>query len=54
MNHTPAPILAQKIIKMFIENEISIKDQLQIIKNVKDRLDFCRNTGQEIKQLKLF
>lgn len=53
MKQTPQQ-LAQKIIKIFIENEISIADQLKIIKSVKERLDFCRTTANEMKQQKLF
>lgn len=46
--------LAQKIIKILIESELSISQQLKVIKNVKERLEFCKTTGAEIKQTKLF
>lgn len=46
--------LAQKIVKILIESELSISDQLKVIKNVKDRLYFCKITGAEMKQTKLF
>lgn len=46
--------LAQKIIKLLIESELSISQQLKVVKMVKERLDFCKNTGAEMKQTKLF
>ena len=46
--------LAQKIIKLLIESELSISQQLKVIKMVKYRLDFCKTTGAEMKQTKLF
>lgn len=45
--------IANNIIKIFIENNIPITQQLEILKMVKQRLDFCRNTGAELKQFKL-
>lgn len=45
--------LAQKIVKLLIDSELSIFEQLKVIKNVKERLDFCKNTGQKMKQTKL-
>ena len=45
---------ANEIIKLFIENEIPIFQQLEIIKLVREKLDFCRKTGADMKQLKLF
>ena len=45
--------LAQKIIKLLIESELSIFEQLKVIKNVKHRLDFCKTTGAKMKQTKL-
>jgi|Laugresu1bdmlbdd_1035124.scaffolds.fasta_scaffold99846_2 hypothetical protein len=44
---------ANEIIKLFIENEIPISQQLEIIKLVREKLEFCRKTGAEIKQLNL-
>ena len=46
--------LSQKIIKLLIDSELSIFEQLKVIKNVKERLDFCKTTGAEMKQTKLF
>lgn len=46
--------LAMKIVKLLIESELSIKDQLHIINEVRDKLMFCKKTGQEMKQLTLF
>lgn len=46
--------LAQKIIKILIESELSINQQLKVIAMVKERLDFCKNNGAEMKQTKLF
>lgn len=46
--------LSMKIIKILIESELSINDQLQVIQSVKRRLEFCKIKGHEINQLKLF
>ena len=46
--------LAQKIIKLLIESELSITQQLKVIAMAKARLDFCKQTGAEMKQTKLF
>jgi hypothetical protein len=45
--------LAQKIISVLIESGLSIGEQLKVIKNVKERLDFCITTGMQMKQLTL-
>lgn len=45
--------ISQKIIKILIESELSITFQLEVLKKVKQRLEFCRNTGAEIKQQSL-
>jgi hypothetical protein len=42
------------IIKMFIDNNISINEQLQIIKSVQDSVQFCKIAGMKCKQTKLF
>lgn len=47
-----AHFLAQKIIKFFIDEKIPINEQLKIIKNVKQRLDFSKNTSNDMKQIK--
>lgn len=46
--------LANKIIELLIDSRLSVSDQLKVIKLVKEKLEFCRNTGLEIKQQKLF
>jgi hypothetical protein len=46
-------ILANKIIKLFIHEKISLNQQLEIIKMVKERIDFCKKNGAEIQQYKL-
>jgi len=45
---------ANEIIKLFIDNGISITQQLEILKMVRQKIDFCRKTGAEIKQPTLF
>lgn len=45
--------VANEIIKLFIENEIPISQQLKIIKLVGEKLEFCRKTGASMKQLTL-
>jgi hypothetical protein len=47
---------AMKIVKMLIESELSIDDQLKVIKSVQKRLEFCKVKGHEMEnnQLKLF
>ncbi len=44
---------AMEIVKLLIESGLSINDQLKVINNVKEKLEFCKKTGQELKQLKL-
>lgn len=36
--------LVQKIIKILIESGLSVNNQLEVIQNVKERLDFCTVT----------
>ena len=43
--------LAMKICKILIESDLSISDQLKVIESVRERLQFCKQTGQEMKQL---
>ena len=45
--------LANEIIKLFIDNDISTTHQLAILKMVKEKIEFCRKTGAELKQTKL-
>lgn len=44
---------AMEIVKLLIDSGLSISDQLKVINNVKEKLEFCKKTGQELKQLKL-
>lgn len=44
---------ANEIIKLFIDNDIPINQQLQILKIVREKLDFCKKVGAEIRQQKL-
>ena len=53
MKNTEPLILANRIIKIFIDDNIPLSQQLEIIKIVKQRIEFCKKTGAEIKQLKL-
>ena len=45
--------LAMEIVKLLIDSGLSTNDQLKVINNVREKLLFCKKTGQEIKQLKL-
>ena len=45
--------LAMKVVKLLIESGLSINDQLKVINDVRDKLLFCKKTGQEMKRLKL-
>lgn len=45
--------LAMKIVKLLINSELSVNDQLKVVNNVREKLLFCKKTGQEMKQLKL-
>ena len=45
--------LANEIIKMFIENEIPLGQQLQILKLAREKIEFCRTKGAEVNQKKL-
>lgn len=46
--------LANEIVALFIESGLSISDQLKVINNVREKLLFCKKTGEEMKQQKLF
>ena len=46
--------LAMKIVKLLIESGLSVNDQLKVINDVREKLLFCKKTGQEMKQLTLF
>jgi len=53
MKHKTIHQMANEIIKLFIENEIPLSQQLEILKSVRERIEFCRKTGSELKQHKL-
>lgn len=44
---------ANEIIKLFIDNDIGISQQLEILKIVREKIDFCRKSSLEILQNKL-
>lgn len=44
---------ANEIITLFIEHEISLTQQLEILKRVKQKIEFCKQTAKEVKQNKL-
>jgi hypothetical protein len=46
-------IKANEIIKLFIDNEIPLHQQLEILKLAKQKIEFCRNTANEMKQKSL-
>jgi hypothetical protein len=46
-------IKANEIIKLFIDNEIPLHQQLEILKLAKQKIEFCRKDGAEMKQTKL-
>jgi hypothetical protein len=50
---TSSNIKANEIIALFMYYEIPITQQLEILKMVKQKIEFCRNTGKEVKQQKL-
>lgn len=46
--------LANEIIKLFIDNDVSLTKQLEILKVARQKIDFCRSTGKKIYQKELF
>lgn len=46
--------LAMEIVKLLIDSGLSINDQLKVINDVREKLLFCKKTGQEMKQFILF
>lgn len=46
--------LAMEIVKLLIDSGLSINDQLKVINDVREKLLFCKKTGQEMKQFTLF
>lgn len=45
--------LAMEIVAILIESGLSLSDQLKVLQNVRLKVEFCRKTGQELKQQKL-
>jgi hypothetical protein len=45
--------LTNEIIAIFIENDTPLFKQLQILNMVRQKIEFCRKTGSEMKQLKI-
>jgi hypothetical protein len=39
------------ICKILIDSDLSITDQLKVIESVRERLKFCKETGQKMSQL---
>jgi len=44
--------LANKIIQMFIENDIPPSQQLEILQMAKEKIEWCRKVGSEIENKK--
>ena len=44
---------AMEIVKMLIDSGLSIDDQLIVLKQVREKVQFCKITGHEIKQKQL-
>ena len=44
---------ANKIIKLFIDNQIPLTQQLEILKMVRQKIEFCKQTEKEVTQHKL-
>ena len=47
-------ILANKIIKIFIDEKVPLSIQLEALRLAKLKIEFCRKTGKSIYQTKLF
>ena len=45
--------LAMDIVSLLIESGLSITDQLRVIEMVREKLKFCKETGQKLNQLEL-
>ena len=43
--------LAMKICKILIDSDLLISEQLKVIDSVRERLKFCKETGQKMSQL---
>jgi hypothetical protein len=53
MNPKTTQQLANEIIKIFIDNDITLSMQLQILKIAKEKIEFCRKTGANLYQKSL-
>ena len=42
--------LAMRVIKILIESGLSVTDQLEVIKGVQQRLQFCKLTAHKMEQ----
>ena len=42
-----------QMVKILIDSGLSISNQLKVIHNVKERIEFCKKTGAEMQQKKL-
>lgn len=46
-------LLANKIIKMFIDENVPLSIQLDALKLAKQKIEWCRKTGKEFSQYKI-
>ena len=46
--------LAQEIVKILIESGLPLYEQLKVIQSVREKVQFCRDTANQMKQTKLF
>ena len=44
---------ANEFVKILIDNKIPLSQQLEILKMAKSKIEFCRNTANEMKQTSL-
>ena len=43
-------IMANKIVKLFIDNKIPLSIQLDALKLARQKIEFCKNTAKDMKQ----
>lgn len=46
-------ILANRIIKLFIDENVPLSIQLESLKMAKEKIEWCRKAGKELSQYKL-
>jgi len=46
--------LSHEITKILIESGLPLHEQLKILQMAKEKVEFCRNTANEMRQTKLF